>query len=62
MISNQPVVQQENSEPSLITKAKDFIQQNQAEEALIRTHRGQLIRAHFILQDVQKGDRPALHR
>jgi len=32
MVSNQLVVQQENSEPSIITRAKEFIQQNQAEE------------------------------
>jgi AraC-like DNA-binding protein/ligand-binding sensor protein len=32
MLSNQVLVQQENSEPPVITKAKDYIQEHQAEE------------------------------
>ena len=61
LMSNQIVVQQQNAEPPVIARAKDFIKQHQTEDISL----GQVAKAvntsTFYLQDVQEADRPALH-
>ena len=58
MLSNQVVVQHENAEPPVITRAKEYIQEHQTENLRLGHVAKAVQHQHFLfLQNVQEGHR-----